>query len=118
MKSRFAFAALAALLLFSACSVQQSAVAPKAPVAAAPSWDGNEQNSGIISADANGFVCTPHFLNRWDAMLANFGAKLSPARKIGDRDGITEEGTNYRFTAEAMSRFVQLNRIRKSEDAP
>ena len=76
------------------------------------------QNSGIISADATGFLVTPHFIERYDALLANFGKRLTPARKPGDRTGITPAGINFRMNAETMLDFDSLNAIRKAEEAP
>lgn len=110
---------LLVVLLLSGCSsVQHSAVVPQPVVASTASFDGNVQNSGIVSAGAKGFHVTPHFLARYDAMLTVNGLHISPPRKAGDREGITVEPGGYVFDAEAMNRFVELNRLRTSGEAP
>jgi hypothetical protein len=107
-----------------ACTVhQQTAVAP-ALRTSQPSFEGNDQNSGVISVDEHGFKVVKHFIDRYDAMLASNAAlpdndayKLSSAPAAGDRNGITAEGEFYRITGEVTARFNRLNYLRNKRAA-
>lgn len=95
MKTRILFLVLAASM--AGCA---PTIAPHRVVTHEASYDGNTQNSGIISSDSNGFVVTQHFLDRHGF-------------KIGD--GIVPEGRNYRITAEIMSKAIDLDQTRKNQ---
>lgn len=121
----------AALLTGGGCTsnkaVQNSAIAPLPIVSTHASLDGNKANSGIVDTDDGGIHVTPHFLDRYDALLTIYGARLVPSRKPGDRDGIVAEdpgsqyyknGARWVMTGEAVSqRFDPMNQWRKQDQA-
>jgi hypothetical protein len=90
------------LLLLSACANHKSplTIAPHSVTTTQASFDNNTQNSGVISANENGFLVTPHFIERH---------ALNPA----DR-GVTAEGANFRITAEVMARCIDMDQKRKN----
>lgn len=98
------------------CSViSTKTVVPPAVEAAQPSWDRNQQNSGIISIDEEGYHVTARYLERYDSMLKLYGTRLEPPVATGDRRGITAEGEGYIFTAEARARFTLMNQWRRDD---
>lgn len=70
-------------------------VAPKPVVSHAASYEGNVQNSGIVSADADGFVVTQHFLDR---------------HHITD---YVQSGQYFRITAQTMDIAVEQDVARR-----
>ena len=81
-------------------------VAPSSVVSTQASFDQNQQNSGIVSASQDGFIVTPHFLDRHGIhhsfLVTDAGVKSLP-------DG------NYKITAELMSACVEQDRLRKNQ---
>jgi hypothetical protein len=70
-------------------------VAPKPVQSHAASFDQNAQNSGVIQADADGFIVTQHFLDR---------------HKITD---YTKAGQYFRITAQTMDIAVEQDAQRR-----
>jgi hypothetical protein len=82
------------------------------------SYDGAEQNSGLLGFTTNGqgqvtgAVITPHARDRYNALVAAYGARYQPAVKPDD--GIVPTGTNtFRIDAEHLIKFSAMNRWRK-----
>jgi hypothetical protein len=46
---------------------------------AAASWDGSEQNSGLVSDANSSMVVTPHWRDRYNALVVLYGAQFRPA---------------------------------------
>jgi hypothetical protein len=90
-------------------------VAPAPIVSTQASFDGNAQNSGYLGYNEHGFLVTPGYLQRYDALLETYGSRLTPKRAPGDREGISEEPPNYRITGEVRMRFWRMNQWRKAE---
>jgi hypothetical protein len=101
-------------IFLSACTVREQTVVPSRIVSTQASFDGNQQDSGIKTADAQGFVVSANWIARYDAMLVEFGGRFSPAVKAGDRAGILI-GPEIVVTAEVMSRFIRMNQWRKAK---
>lgn len=90
--------------LLAVASVGCSTVVPRAvnePVQ--PSFDGNEQNSGIVASTESGFIVTAYFRDRYNALVAVYGkdftvplkrdaglAKLSPTEWLIDRQHLVQ----------------------------
>lgn len=88
---------------------------PKAPIAAAASWDGTEQNSGLIGFDAatKKWIITPHARDRYNELMARYGTNFLPAVKPGD--GITATASNvFLIDSQHLADFASANRWRKS----
>lgn len=112
MRKWTAAVAVALLVACSGCGTTKTIIPPQV-VTTQASFDGNHQTSGILSVDETGFLVTPRYIERYDAMLEKYGERFSPPIKPGDRRGITPEGENYRITGETRSRFGQMNQMRK-----
>ncbi len=99
------------VLLVAGCgNTNPLTVAPHPVVSHYASPDANNFNSGIISADQNGFIVTPHFLDRHGFNSAQPGVI-----------GIVMSGkeiSGYRITAELMARAVEIDQRKKNEDGP
>lgn len=65
--------ALSICLVLSACST----VVPEPVAPEAASFDGNDQTSGILSSNANGFIVTDHFHERYNALVAVYGREFA-----------------------------------------
>lgn len=92
-------AAIIVLGFVTACTT----VVPKPVDTDVASFDGNDQNSGIIRATSAGYVVTPHFRDRYNALVAVYGkdftvplkrdaglAKLSPTEWLIDRQHLVQ----------------------------
>lgn len=75
-------------------------VAPHAVTTTQASFDGNQQNSGIVAVEADGFKVTKHFLDRH-----GFDVK---------QRGVTPSGDYYTITAELMADAIELDQHRKN----
>lgn len=70
------------VLPFVLCSC--STIIPKTVDPVVASYDGNEQNSGVISSNANGYVVTAHFRDRYNALVAVYGRDFTVPVKADD----------------------------------
>lgn len=86
------------------------------------SFTATGQDSGILDEKTNqpvfGFKVNQDWINGYDALLDKYGDKLSPARKKGDRDGITREGDYWRISDAVMERQLVMNQRRVDDQAP
>ncbi len=89
---------VACLSLYGGCWMT---IAPKPIVSHQASYEGNIQNSGVLSSDANGFVVTQYFLDRHGFKKTDVG--VSPA------------GSNYRITAQLMDKAVAEDQSRRNK---
>jgi hypothetical protein len=96
---------LCAGLALSGCA---STVSPDRISADAASYDGNAQNSGIISANALGYVVTAHFRDRHNALVALFGRDFSPP--LTPDAGLTEiTSDRWLIDRQHLSQFLEMN---------
>lgn len=107
------FAIIAASILLAAgCGT----VTPTIVESPAASYDGGVRNSGELGFVTNGLVVslevTPHWRDRYNAMIADFGARFKPA--IKPDYGVTV-GDRIFATPEAVVKFTTMNRWRKTE---
>jgi hypothetical protein len=71
-----AFALLLALLFVFGCT---STVVPGEVKATVASWDGTQQNSGLLGFDQDGnAIITYHAYNRWEALVNDYGPYFKP----------------------------------------
>jgi hypothetical protein len=102
---------LALCLLLTGCA---NTVRPTVVYSSQASWDGSDQNSGIISetADHHGVV-TPHFRDRYNRMIAVYGNRYDPP--LRPDDGVQSTGTNtFLIDAQHFAYFFEMNKWRKS----
>jgi hypothetical protein len=79
-------------------------------------YDGNVQNAGIVSIDANGAVITPTKRAYHNSLIAIYGdarwtkggLPVFPVPLVRDY-GITQEGANFRITADALAKHTVMH---------
>lgn len=77
------------------------------------SFDGNEQNSGIIDfIDGRGWLITKRAADRYLLLLNNFG---NEEQKSIPNNGLTKDNINYILTQEGMVNFALLTQINKTK---
>lgn len=101
-----------------AACIAACTVTPKVVTNGQASFDGNEQNSGIIGLDATDCaIVTQHYRDRYNGLVQQFGLKFSPVL-IPD-EGFVPTGTNT-FLVDRQHRFYfnTMNRWRKEGKPP
>lgn len=79
-----------------------------------PSFDANEQNSGIIEfIDGKGWLITPNAAKRYNTLVELYGKELVPI--VEAEFGLSSYYNNFILTQEAMVKFALLNQIHKSK---
>jgi hypothetical protein len=89
----------------------------KAPITSSqPSWDGTNQNSGIIDLDQTGaLLITQHALDRYNAMILVYGNRFVPPVQVND--GVTPSPMMpgvYRMDEQHARYFNDMNLWRKA----
>src|SRR4051794_36740135 len=86
----YAIMAAIVILMLSGCT---STVRPVVVQARQPSWDGHQQNSGVIGIDtADNRILTPHARDRYNELMEAYGKAFRP--EVHANDGITPTETN------------------------
>lgn len=100
--------------VFSSCQANKTqTVIPTNVVDVSPGWDGNEQNSGLITYIENkGFLITENAANKYIFLTEKYGSFLAPPVKKGE--GLQEEGQYFILTNQYMSTFVYLSQVHKN----
>lgn len=101
-------------LVFTSCQTTKTqTVIPTNVVDVSPSWDGNEQNSGLITYIENkGFLITENAANKYTFLTEKYGEFLAPQVKKGE--GLKEEGQYFILNNQYMSIFVYLSQVHKN----
>lgn len=84
------------------------------------SWDQNQQNSGLIGFDNEGFaIITPHARDRYNSLTELYAGHFSPKLKAdeGVSKNPADPGT-YRMTKEALTHFMAMVRFKKENKEP
>lgn len=108
--------ALGFVSAFFGCTATPRAVQP-----IAPSWDGNEQDSGLLNGGkplANGdFVLTAHARDRYNALVAKYGSTFAPP--VATDAGITPlpDGT-FLIDKQHLDAFARMNLKSKAAIKP
>lgn len=81
-----------------------------------PSWDENEQNSGIINyIDNIGWLITPRAAARYTALTKKYGSIFTPALKEGE--GLVERADGkFLLNNEYIVKFAVMNRKLKNDN--
>lgn len=81
-------------------------VVPTTVPSASASFDGNDQNSGIVAARPDGFAVTPHFRDRYNALIARYGRDFAvPLRVDG---GLTHNG-QWIIDRQHLAKFLEMS---------
>jgi hypothetical protein len=86
-----------------------STVAPKPIKGAVASWDGGQQNSGLIGKDGPGyFLITEHARERYNGLIERYGRYYLPPLKADE--GVTTTATNgvYRIDGEHLAKMIEM----------
>jgi hypothetical protein len=83
-------------------------VTPDRISSSAASYDGNDQNSGIVSVNALGYLVTAHFRERYNALIETYGRDFTvPLKKDA---GITEiDSSRALIDRQHLSKFLEMN---------
>lgn len=105
---------LLGLALASACTGCTTVTPTPADVPAVASFDGAEQNSGIVSVQPGGlFVVTAHLRARYNALVADYGHEFAPAI-VADYGLTPVAGADrWAMTPEAMADFATMVQWRR-----
>ena len=93
------------LALASGCA---NTVAPERVNATAPSFDGNEQTSGVISINPNGAVVTDHFRFRYNALVSTYGKDFTPPLKADAGIIVITKG-RWLIDRQHLAQFLEMN---------
>lgn len=111
MKSGMKLASsLALVILLCGCA---GTITPRIVQSSQASWDGNQQNSGLIGFDAVGNgILTLRAELRYQALVSDYGYRFKPP--IQSADGLILTTTNtWLIDAEHLEKFATMNRWRK-----
>lgn len=83
-------------------------VIPSLVIDKEPSWDGNEQNSGLIDyVQGKGFLITKDAANRYTELTKRFGGSKTPPMTVGE--GLVFEDDKIYLPNQYMVEFVKMN---------
>ena len=82
-----------------------------------PSWDGNEQNSGIIDFTDEGYLITPAAAKRYVWLTENYASGYTPPLESGMGLTARDDG-NFNLSIQGMVEFMVLNQQMKSGIRP
>ncbi|HUB67460.1 MAG TPA: hypothetical protein VL981_08255 [Candidatus Methylacidiphilales bacterium] len=85
------------------------------------SFDGREQNSGVIALVRGGQLVTPHWRARYNAMIAVYGKRFVPPLETDEGIVPASPGNNatqYSIDNEHAVKFDEMNGWRKRDTAP
>jgi hypothetical protein len=96
------------LFVFALALTACGTVAPVVNEPKAASWDGSEQNSGLISDVGSAMTVTPHWRDRYNALIAIYGTQFKPA--LTADEGITaRDDSNFSANHFARVHFFEMN---------
>lgn len=104
-----------AILLLAVAIGCAGTVTPRAAVRGEASWDGTNQNSGVICLTNGGALITGHARERYNALVGAYGARFAPA--LGMDAGIQpiEGGGAFWIDAEHLAAWAAMSRWRRGE---
>ena len=104
---------LLGLAIALACTGCTTVTPTPADVPAVASFDGAEQNSGIVGVQTDGlFIVTSHLRDRYNALAAEYGAAFAPP--LVPDSGLAPAGADrWTMTPEAMANFATMVQWRR-----
>jgi hypothetical protein len=117
MKAR-AFILVLALVAGAVLGTGCGTVTPGAISSEHASFDGNDQNSGVIGRDplGRGYIITHRARDRYNALVKVFGRDFSPALRADA--GVISAGDAYVIDREHLIKFIEMSRWAKAGFAP
>lgn len=104
---------LLGLALALACTDCTTVTPTPADVPAVASFDGAEQNSGIVAVQADGaFLVTAHLRDRYNALVAAYGAAFIP-QLVPDAGLSQDSAGHWMMTPQAMVDFATMCQWRR-----
>ena len=92
-------------------------VIPTTVQSSAASFDGNDQNSGIISANANGYVVTSHFRDRYNALASIYGRDFS-VPLVPDAGLMQIDAWHWLIDRQHLSQFLEMQSWQRAGISP
>lgn len=103
------------LIFFLGCS---TTIRPRQIQDTTASFDGGVQNSGVIGFVTNGLAAfaevTPHFRDRYNAMIPIYGTNFLPRLKLDEGISAHTNG-NFLIDLRGLDNFLRMNRLRKQD---
>lgn len=99
-------------------------IRPIAVIDVAPSYDGNIQDSGIISVANNGVTVTQRVIDRYVALVAIYGDEFTPSLdpQLGFEKIINDSPSNrgqlYLMEKRTLVCFIKMNQWKKMAKEP
>lgn len=109
MKACLKYGLLLACILNVGCTAPGT-IRPAPVTARVVSFDGADQNGGVISVGPHSAVITPHAVDRFNAMQAKYGKNWTPPLQP-----IIPTGGPQTISRQTLLDFEALNRMRKGE---
>ena len=92
------------LLMLAGCGT----VCPTRVPSHAASYDGNNQDSGVLEATPSGYLVTNHFRDRYASLVAIYGRDFSPA--IKPEDGLVQlDNGRWLIDRQHLVQFLEMN---------
>lgn len=105
---------LLGLALALACTGCTTVTPTPADVPAAASFDGTEQNSGIVGVQADGtFLVTAHLRDRYNALIATYGSLFAPPLSPDSGLSAVSGSALWQMTPQAMADFATMCQWRR-----
>ena len=104
-------AAIGAIVLSSGCA---STLVPIVPTATVASWDGTNQDSGLIGQNLLGrWIITAHARDRYNSLVKDYGIYFYPP--VDKDDGVepTTDPTHYQIDQQHLAYFATMNRWKR-----
>lgn len=124
-------AALLASSCLSSCKTKELYLKPVPTIVQdqSASYDGNKKDSGLIDVTLDGAVVTSFFVQRYNAMILDYGNDPIFRPPLKESDGVEKapdiiqskylnRGIVFLMTHQALSNFIQMNQWRKMGKKP
>jgi hypothetical protein len=117
IRSFLVLAIVAVILIACAMLTGCGPVTPPLVIGSAASYDGRDLNSGVIAEIPGGQLVTPHWRDRYNAMIALYGKRFAPP--LRPDDGILpvapgDHAAQYFIDNEHAVKFDLMNEWRKA----
>lgn len=112
--SRFLFA-VCAIASLSGCV---GTVTPKKVYSQSASYDGNDQNSGVLSISKDGGIVTGDWRARYNALIVKYGRSLTSPITSPDAGLMIQPDGTYHATLQTMVNMAVMNDWRRMGRAP